>query len=216
MRTLLILMSVYSATASASVETATVATDPPPTERLPVGVLDVRVGLHIPSVFNKLDTTFTVHAGAAWQFAFDRILGAFLDLSYAEPTARGARSDPRVVANGGAEDWTLAVRDFGIGFGPRVQFHLGALFDGYVGLGALVSFTRSVTSASAGDVPLGTHTEFNTRLGGLLRLGVGFKLGPGAVVLELAGNHVPVDHLITGDANTSSLSAQLGYAFYLK
>lgn len=215
MRALSLLMCTLGAAAFAA-DSAPITAEQPREDLLPAVVLDARVGLHVPSAFNKLDTTFTVHVGAAWQFAFNRLLGAFIDLSYAEPTARGARIDPRVLANGGAEEWSLAVRDFGIGFGPRLQFHLGKLFEGYVGLGALVSFTRSVTTATAGEVQLGTHTEYNTRFGGLLRLGLCLKAGPGAVVLEVAGAHVPVDHLITGDSNTSSLSAQFGYAFFLK
>ncbi len=215
MRACLLLAALTGTTALGSGPGADASVKRQPLE-LPRAVIDVRVGGVFPSFFNDLDSTFTVHAGGAWQFAFDRMLGVFADLSYAEPTAEGARIDPRLLTDQGAEEWSLSVRDFSIAVGPRVQFHLGALLDGYVGLGALVSFTRSITTAQAGEVALGSHTEFSSRFGGVLRLGVGFEVGPGSVVLELAGAHVPVDHLITGDANTSHLSAQLGYALLLR
>lgn len=192
---------------------------PPPDageEKLPWGIVEARVGGLFPSVFNKLSTTVTVRGAVAWQFAFARALGAYVEASYAEPSASGTRTDTRLAVNGGEERWALSVKEFALAVGPRFGFRLGRWFDGYVGAGLLVSFTRSVTTASAGDVELGTNTEYSTRLGGQARAGVGLKLGPGAIVLELGLAVLPVDHLITGDSNTSSLSAQLGYALYLR
>ena len=208
-------VSGLASAAAPEVDTQPQAKAAAPSE-LPRLVLDARLGGLFPSLFNELDTTFTVHAGVALQFAFARALGVFMDLSYCEPTATGSRNDPRLVVNGGDEKWQLAVRDLGVALGARAQFHLGSIFDGYLGVGPQLSFTRTVTSAVAGDTALGTHTEYSTRLGGLFRAGAGLKVGPGAIVLEVALAVTPVDHLITGDANTSGLSAQLGYAFYVR
>ncbi len=53
------------------------------------------------------------------------------------------------------------------------------------------------------------------RHGVVLRLGGGYRLGPGALIIELHYEYTPVDHLITGDDNTAHLALQLGYTLFL-
>lgn len=178
-------------------------------------LIDVRAGAAIPSLFNKLKPTYVLSLEGAYQFAFDQLLGAYVEGSYTAPTATGTRTDSRVTANGGEETWSLSVRDFGISVGPRVATQLSDSISLYGAIGPRLHLTRSIVTATAGDVNLGTNTEYSSRFGLALRAGLGISAGPGVLLVELAGEHLPVDHLITGDANTSQLSLQLGYGFRL-
>ncbi|HEY3354454.1 MAG TPA: hypothetical protein VGQ83_14480 [Polyangia bacterium] len=171
-----------------------------------------RIGVVTPQAFNKLTTSFLVEAEAAYQLPFlHRRLGLFLDLGYTQPTARGSRTDPRVLTNGGTVGYTTTVRDFGIAFGAQYRHAFGEWLVPYGGLAIKMHLTDTLVEQTAGTTDLGSNTEQSTRFGVLGRIGLGVHLGPGDLVGELQLEYTPVDHLITGDSNTAHIAIQVGY-----
>jgi hypothetical protein len=174
-------------------------------------MLSLRVGGLIPTT--KLSTTFVVEGGFAYHFLLNHSLGAFIDASYAQPTASGTTSDPRLAA--GTSDWKLTVRDIGITIGAQYLRELLPAVLVYGGIGAKTYFTQSKIVSDSNGTPLGEHTGNSRRLGIAAKAGGGYRVGPGAVILELHYEYTPIDQLITGDANTANLSLQLGFALFL-
>ncbi|HEY3449385.1 MAG TPA: hypothetical protein VGK67_23730 [Myxococcales bacterium] len=179
-------------------------------------LLGARVGVVLPQVFNKLGTNFLVDVEAAYQLPFlHRHLGLFFDVGYSQPKTEGTRNDPRVLTNGGEVAYTMTVRDFGLSLGVQYRHPLGDLVVPFVGVGAKMHLTNTLLEQSAGSTNLGTNIERSTRVGFLGRLGLGLHLGPGDLVAEVHLEATAVDHLVTGDKNTSHLALQLGYLFRL-
>ncbi|MSP59515.1 MAG: hypothetical protein EXR72_04085 [Myxococcales bacterium] len=187
---------------------------PAPPKPLGPLVVGARVGGSFPGAFNKLGSTFLVELELGWQLPFlGRRLGIFGEVSYTQPGASGTRSDPRLAS--GMASWQLTERDLGLTVGAKFQQPIGQWILLYGGVGAKVHLTRHIVTATSGGADLGENSEDSTRLGLLLRLGGGLRLGPGAVVIELQYEYTPVHHLITGDDNTASLAAALGYTLFL-
>lgn len=173
----------------------------------------LRAGGLLP-VANGLDPTFVLQAEGAWAFALDRTLGAYLDIGYASPRTSGARTDPRLGVSGGEEQWQLQLVDVSLSFGPRYQRFVAPEIFLMGAAGPAFHFTRAVVTAKVGDADLGTNTEYAPRVAGVARVGAGYRLGPGAATAELRFDLAPVWHLVTGDANTSNLSLQVGYGMF--
>jgi len=178
----------------------------------PSALLGVRAGVVVPQAFNNLTTNFLVEVECAYQLPFwHKRLGLFLDVGYSQPTASGSRTDPRVTTNGGAVSYDVTVRDFGFALGVQYRHAVGRWVVPYVGAAAKLHLTHTDVEQSAGTTSLGPNSEESTRFGFLGRLGLGVHLGPGDLVVEAHVEYTPVDHLITGDTNTSHLAFQLGY-----
>jgi hypothetical protein len=188
--------------------------------REPALLLAVRLGPSFPQAFNKLDTNFVLDVELALQLPFfHRRFGLFLDGSFSQPTASGTKQSAQIGASGGQGDmvgYTLTQRDFGVTLGVQYLHFVKQRVGLYLGVGAKVHFTRDIVDQHAGSVDLGTNTEDSSRIGVIARAGLGIKLGPGMLVIELHYEHAPVKQLVTGDDNTADLAAQLGYAFFLR
>ena len=183
--------------------------------RLLVGA---RLGLAIPNGLNPADPSFLVTVGVAYQLPLPKVrrrLGIFLDLSYLRPTLSVTRADPRLA--GGQQTIDVVLHDVGFTLGAHYWQPLPRRFLLLGGAGAKLHLTRTIANATSADGnPLGQTTEQSTRFGVDLRLGVGYRIGPGAVVLQANFEWTAVDHLITGEsANTSFFSCLAGYTLFL-
>jgi hypothetical protein len=193
---------------------------PPSNQPTPL-LFGPRFGVVIPTG-NKLDTNFQVELEAAYQLPFiGRRLGIFFDFSYSRPTESGTRTDARVLTNGGVEDWKLVQHDVGFALGLHFWQPLPKNFLIYGGIGGKLHLLRTIIDASAGGADFGTNREDSTRVGALLRVGGAYKIGPGAIQLELQFEWLTSNHLITGgeldgtSPNEAHIALQIGYAFFL-
>ena len=188
-----------------------------PRDRLlePRILLGVRAGAVTPQVFNKLGTNFLVELEGAYQLPFaHRRLGIFLDVGYSQPTESGSHQDPRVLSNSGKVNYTMTVRDLTYALGLQYR-RAGKRFVPYGGLGADLHLTKTLVNQHAGSVDLGQNTQQSTRVGVVLRLGLGMHAGPGDLVGELHVEYAGIDHLISGTDNTGHLAFQIGYLLRL-
>lgn len=177
-------------------------------------LLGARIGAIFPEPFNKLDANFLLDVELAWQLpVLDRKLGLFFDASYSRPTESGTRPDARLA--GGTESYSLYIDDLGFTLGAQVVLPIKSKLLFIAGVGAKMHLTHSVINANAMGTDLGTNTEDNTRFGVVVRVAGGYRVGPGAIVVEAHFEYTPIDHLITGDNNTGHLSIQAGYLLML-
>lgn len=142
--------------------------------------------------------------------AMDGAFGAMLDVSYSAPKANGAQDDARVP--GGSYKWRLTEKELILQ--PTFLYRLTFLHDRitpYAGIGPRIYMLQSVENGDAGDVSFPETTEQSTKVGFGLPLGVGYRIGPGHVIVELLLQWGPLDHRITGDSNLGTATLWLGY-----
>jgi hypothetical protein len=58
-------------------------------------------------------------------------------------------------------------------------------------------------------------TETSTEIGLFVALGGEYRLGPGALFLDIDFGWSDLDHKITGDTSTANITPTLGYRFFL-
>ena len=208
------------ATPAPAAPAGTVTDQPKPDTPLRSLMLGLRIGATVPQPFNKLDANFLGELELAYQLPFiGKRLGVFLDAGYSQPTLSATKSDARVP--GGMVTYDQTIRDLGFSLGVHFWQPIASKLLVYGGAGARLHLTHTLINATSGGQPYGENTEDSTRVGAMVRLGAGYVLGPGALVLEIHFEWTGIDHLITGgersgeSANTSNLAFQLGYQFFL-
>jgi hypothetical protein len=196
----------------------------PTSVELPSLMLGVRFGASVPEGFNKLTAGPLPEIELAYQLPFiSHRLGLFVDAGYSWETQSGTRTDPRITTTGtmNTESWDEQIHDVGFAFGVHLWQPIADRWLVYGGVGAKLHLTKTVMNANAGSSALGENTEQSTRVGALVRVGTGVKIGPGALVFEVHFEWTGIDHLITGgerdgeSANTAHLALQLGYNFFI-
>lgn len=142
-----------------------------------------------------------------------RSFAAALDLDYAQPTASGTESDPRVAA--GKYSWHLTEQQLDLM--PVVMFRLTSVgrLTPFVGIGPRIYFLRSTVDSDGALPEIAETTEQSTGVGVGVPLGVEFQLGPGGLLAELLFQYGGLDHTATGESNTGGLSLSLGYRLLL-
>ena len=173
-----------------------------------------KLGAAFPQVLNRLETSFTgaLELGFVSPWLGNR-LALTVELSYAQPAHTRTVEDPRV-ANG-TVSYTVQEKQLGLFFGPRFYFlPLSQTLVPYLGAGARVQFIASQLDAGAGVSTFGTHVETGTHLAFGAQAGLGYRLGPGHIALEIQLLLSPIDHLITGGVNIGDLSARAGYLLH--
>jgi hypothetical protein len=213
---------------------------PAPVEKPALSPLQVgvRVGAVIPEAFNKLEANFLVGVELAYQLPIPKLhnrLGLYFDVTYSRPTLSDTVVDPRITTcgTGGkcSETYDMVIHDVGFALGVHFWQPLGSAQRWLVfgGLGAKMHLRRTIINATADGgtggtaQPLGQNQEDSTSDGfGLdLKLGGGYRIGPGAIVVEFRVEYTPIEHLITGgdrpgeSANTANLMFLAGYSFFL-
>ena len=175
--------------------------------------LGLKGGVGLPQLSSALDTTFCVHLEAAYQFPFwGSRLGLITSLGYTQPAASGSGSDPRLP--GGEYTWETTQRQttWDIGVLVKVMEHSSPWNLGMV-VGARIVFLSTLTSGEAGDEPFGEHDEQATLPGMFAGAQGEYRLGPGAVFLELSLGMSFQDLRTTGDLTVMELGVLAGYRF---
>ncbi len=175
--------------------------------------LGLKGGVGLPQLSSALDTTFCVHLEAAYQFSFwGSRLGLITSVGYTRPTGSGSGSDPRLP--GGEYTWETTQRQTSLDIGMLVKFmertspwNLG------VAVGARIVFLSTLTSGEAGGESFGEHDETATLPGVFLGAQGEYRLGPGALFLELSLGMSFQDLHTTGDLTVMELGVLAGYRF---
>jgi len=192
--------------ASAQAEVKPATTD----DRLGIEVAP-KVGGQVP--LSKLGTTW----GADLELGYltplqlpERQLAVVLDVGYTQPVHTHTVADPRV--GGGQYDFTLTQHELNLFLGPK-YFILPttSLVLPFVAVGVKLQLLRSDVVGSAGGAALGANGETSTQVGGALRGGAGYLLGPGHLFGELEVAYAGVDEAVTGKANVADVGLQVGY-----
>lgn len=200
-------------------EPALLASASRPASGIGLVLVGVRAGATFPQPFdNRLGTSFVVDVEGSFQLPvpkLERRLGIFLGAAYTQPGVTSTAHWDNVEANGGEVTRTLTQHDLSFALGGQWLQPIGAKLLVHGGVGVRMHLTRNVVTATAGDVDLGENAESSTRFGVTARLGVGYRLGPGALTFDLHLDYAPVAQLVSGESNTAAVSAQLGYVIFL-
>ena len=175
--------------------------------------LGLKGGVGLPQLSSALDTTFCVHLEATYQFPFwGSRLGLITSVGYTQPTASGSGSDPRLP--GGEYTWETTQRQttWDIGLLVKVMEHTSPWNLGMI-VGARIVFLSTLTSGEAGDEPFGEHDEQATLPGMFAGAQGEYRLGPGALFLELSLGMSFQDLRTTGDLTVMELGILAGYRF---
>lgn len=180
------------------------------TKSEPVALAALKVGGLFPQVMSTLDTSFVVGVEGAWVTPlFGHKLALSAELSFSQPTESRTVTDPRVPT--GSYSYVAMERTLGLYFGPKYFFlPPGGKLVPYLSLGVRAQFIDSQIVASA-DQPFGQHDETGTHFAFGGHAGIGYRLGPGLIALELQLVSSPLDHLVTGKVNVGDLAVRAAY-----
>jgi hypothetical protein len=103
--------------------------------------------------------------------------------------------------------------------GLTVMYRLTMIMNGrlapYLGVGARLWFNQTLVTGMSGSNVISESREQSMRVGLSVPIGVDYGLGPGRVFFEALMFWAPIDHQITGESSTGSISALLGYRLWL-
>lgn len=207
------LFTALLSSAVASAESVSTQVDEP--TPAPAFEISLKAGGHFPQLVNSLGTSFDGILKVGYAPFESRRFQLFADLGFSQPRHSFSATDPRLGTDGGAYGTTVVVKDLAATVGAQYflldpREHLVP----YVGLGVRTHFIRAETTGAT-STPFGEYVETDTRVGGVAYGGVGFHLGPGLLLGELAFGYAPVDERVTGTTNIGALSVLLGYGLLL-
>lgn len=201
--------------AAAGAEEASVTQTAPRRDR-GVVLVAAKVGALLPYGFSNLGASYLVDVEVGYALpVWKHRLAITLDGAFTAPEASGTTTnDPRLDASGGSYDWHLSQRELILGLSVVYRHPIGRLVP-YVGIGPRLFLLDSRIDGTAGGARISQSSEVSTKAGVGVPVGVGFRLGPGDLFGELALDWAPIDHRITGDTNTGSISIAAGYRLNL-
>lgn len=185
---------------------------PAPAEAQPLGIeVAPKLGGMLP--FARLSGTWNVDLELGWVSPLlNHQLALVVDTGYAQPVHSQKLSDARV--SGGSSEFTLTQRELNVFVGPKYFIApTRAQLLPYVGAGVKVHLLQSKIVGDAAGSQFGQNSETKTQVGGALRGGLGYKLGPGHLLGELELAYGGLDETITGKANVADAALQVGYLF---
>ena len=175
------------------------------------GVAALKVGGSLHGLFSELGPAVSTELEGGVHLLGGR-LEVVLGAGWDRPSSSGSGDDSRFDA--GSFSWNLD-QDF-------LMFHLcaryrfldgGSGYNVYAGAGPRLLLMRTVVQGTSGDEALGENRQTETRLGVVLQAGGEYKLGPGAVLLEMALGVGSLEGLITGESSSSALTLLVGYRY---
>jgi opacity protein-like surface antigen len=132
--------------------------------------------------------------------------------AYTAPEADGISTDPRL--DSGIYSWHLQQREVILGLSLIYRHPIGR-FTPYVGIGPRLFLLESAITGKSGANAISQSREDSTAVGFGVPVGLGIRLGPGDLFVELALSYSELNHTITSNTNTGSLWLALGYRFVL-
>jgi hypothetical protein len=175
-------------------------------------VLGAEIGVIFPQPFTELGShvAFGIELGYKLPFIEEK-LEIFTALAFSPPPNNFTDTRPE-----GNYDAELDQQELFWSLGPRFRFlDVSSDFNISLALGPRLYFLRTYSNGSRDGKAFAEFNEQSTEIGFFATLGGEFRLGPGALFLDLEIATSDLDHTITGDANTGSILASLGYRFFL-
>lgn len=190
------------------------AVESPEVLKPPVLVAALKGGGVFPQVLNRLSTTYSFGVELGWLLPIlNRQLSLSAELAYSAPAHDQTVSDARVP--GGSYSYTVVEKTLGLYIGPKYYlFPVSGRLTPWLSVGVRVQFIDS-QMVGAADQPFGQHDETGTHVAFGGQVGIGYRVGPGFILLELQMISAPLDHLITGKVDIGDLAIRVGYAFTL-
>jgi len=172
----------------------------------------VKVGGFV--AFSKLGPNARVAAEVGYVLPWlKEAFAVTVEVAYASPQSSGVQEgDPRV---GGSYNWHLNEQQLTVMPNLVVRLTMFGRVVPYLGVGPRIYMLQSTTKGDVGGNPILETKEQSTKVGFGAPLGVQFKLGPGALNVELLTEWGPLDHTATGNSNTGAETLQIGYRFLL-
>jgi hypothetical protein len=175
----------------------------------------IKAGGMVARGFSRLTGSYLVDAELAYALpVLKHRLAIAIEGAFTAPEATGSQTDARIDGNGGTYAWKLEQREVILGASLIYRHMLGRWIP-YIGVGPRVFLLQSKVSGTVGMTPVAVSGEQSTKVGAGVPLGLGLRLGPGDLFLEVSLAIAAIDHRTTGDSNTGSLGFQLGYRFML-
>ena len=173
----------------------------------------VKGGVALPQLNSSMDTTFFVHLDLVYRLPFwaNRV-GLITSLGYSQPTASGTEADARLPS--GTYDWEMTQRQTTWDLGLSVLF-LAWESDFNLGLnvGSRLTFLSTLTAGDSEAAAFGEHDETATLPGVFAGLTAHYRIGPGALNLEIGFASCFEDLHTTGDVAVAEVVILLGYQF---
>ncbi len=171
-------------------------------------VLGLEVGGIFPQPFTELGTHVAFGVEVGYRLPpWGRKLEIFAAAGFAPP-ARDFSDGPY--------DAELDVQELQFSLGPRCRFlPVAKKLNVSLALGGRLFLVRSFSNGSAGGAQFAEYREQSTEPGFFGAVGGEYRLGPGAILLDLDLGWSALPHEITGDVSTGNLTATLGYRFFL-
>jgi hypothetical protein len=175
-------------------------------------VLGAKVGAIFPQPFSKLGShvAFGVEGGYRLPFLDERIeaMGA-AGFSPPGTSFTDTHTD-------GAYQGELDQQELTFSLGGRGRFlPIDSQWNVTGGLGGRLFLLRTTSNGSKDGQSFMQYTEQSTKVGFFLAVGGEYRLGPGAISLDLDLGWSPLNHRITGSTSTGNLTATVGYRLFL-
>jgi hypothetical protein len=180
-------------------------------------VVGLELGAIFPQPFSELGThvSFGLELGYALPFLVQK-LEVMLAAAYAPPANDFELTDYK---------GEVSVQELTFSLGPRYRFLArNEPWNIAAALGLRLFLVRSTSSGSRAGESFAEFEEQSTEVGFFLALGGEYRLGPGALFVDLDLGYSGLSHDITGDgkpsgapdaASTGNLAATLGYRLFL-
>lgn len=175
--------------------------------------IGAKVGVALPQLDSALDTSFGVHLELSYRLPFwGSRFGVYTGIGFSMPEGSGSGSDARLP--GGAYTWEVTQRQtiWDLGLALRVMPWKSDWNVGFLA-GSRMTFVSTLTDGKAGGEPFGEHDEKGTLYGAFASVLGEYRLGPGAIFLELNYGLSLQDLRTTGDLPLHELYVLAGYRF---
>jgi hypothetical protein len=180
-------------------------------------VIGAEIGAIFPQPFSELDThvAFGIELGYKLPFWGQRleIMGAagFSPPGNSEKIEHGSPDSEQLRYK---TEITQQMLFFSLG--PRLRvMEASSPWNMTIAAGGRLFLLRTYSNGSREGEKFAEFTEQSTKFGFFVALGGEYRLGPGAIFLDVDLGWSKLDHKITGDVSTGNISPTLGYRFFL-
>jgi opacity protein-like surface antigen len=171
----------------------------------------IGIGVVFPQIQSELGTSAGVQLTVGYR-VWKRLV-PFAGVGFTRPRVETAQPDPRLPADYSTK---TAQRELTASFGVLWRFRPAtARLNAYAGAAARIWMLETRTNGESDSNTFRQNDETSTRFGGALLGGAEYRLGPGAVMLELDVGGSDLPHHVTGDVATTAVSILAGYRFLL-
>ncbi len=176
-------------------------------------VLGAEIGAIFPQPFSELGTHVAVGIEVGYKLPFwERRLEIMAAAGYTPPANSGT-----VTRREGAYQVEIDQQMLHFSLGPRLRvMEHTSPWNVTLALGGRLFLLKTLSNGSRNGAAFAEFSEQSTQMGFFFAVGGEYRLGPGALFLDLDVSSSSLPHKITGtDVTTGNIMATLGYRFFL-